>query len=149
VTRYQWSGSLTLSAPPERAFVAFTPRGERGWAPEWEPVFHGPAEDDSAPGTVFEVVHGHHRSVWQVVDRRPSTHLRYARTTPGVSAGTVTVDLSPEGAGSRVDVTYQMTALSADGEADLAAQATDPDRSPCTWQEPVEQFLMAHHPTLA
>lgn len=141
MTSHQWSGRLTLSVPPEQAFVAFTPRGERGWAPGWEPVFHGPADDDGAPGTVFEIVDGHGRSVWQVVDRTWPAHLRYARTTPGISAGTVTVDVAPEGAGSRVDVTYRMTALSADGEAHLAAQAADPDRSPGTWQEPVERFL--------
>jgi hypothetical protein len=143
--RHQWSGTLILSLPPEQAFVAFTPRGESAWAPEWEPVFHGPADDDSAPGTVFEVIHGHSRTVWQVVDRRDSSYLRYARTTPGLSAGTVTVELTPEGPGSRVDVTYRMTALTAHGEAELAAQATDLQRSPSTWQEPIEQFLLAQH----
>lgn len=144
--RYQWSGRLTLSVPPEQAFVAFTPRGESGWAPEWEPVFHGPAEDDSAPGTVFEVIHGHSHSVWQVVDRIDSAYLRYARTTPGVSAGTVTIELTPEGPGSRVDVTYQMTALSVDGEAELAALATDPELSPSAWQEPLARFLAGQQP---
>jgi hypothetical protein len=148
VTRYQWSGRLTLSVPPEQAFIAFTPRGECGWAPEWNPVFHGPAEDDSAPGTVFEILHGNSRSVWQVVDRTDSAYLRYARTTPGISVGTVTVELRPEGTGSRVDVTYRMTALSSDGEAHLTAQSTDPDESPSTWQEPIEQFLTIQHQTL-
>ena len=147
MTRYQWSGTLTLGVPPEQAFVAFTPRGERGWAPEWNPVFHGSAEDDSAPGTVFEVAHGHRRSVWQVLDRTDSAYLRYARTTPGISAGTVTVDVRPEGTGSRVEVTYRMTALSADGEAQLMVQSTDPDQSPSTWQERIEQFLATHHQT--
>jgi hypothetical protein len=141
VTTYRWSANLRLSAPPERAFVAFTPRGECGWAPGWDPLFHGPAEDDSAPGTVFEIGDGPSRSVWQVVDREPAAHLRYARSTPGVSAGTVTVDLWPEGSGSRVEVTYQLTALSPEGQVMLAPQAVDPDRSPSTWQEPIEQFL--------
>ena len=146
MTGYQWSGRLALSVPPEQAFIAFTPRGERGWTPGWEPIFYGPAEDDSAAGTLFEVMHGHSGSVWQVVDREDSTYLRYARTTPGVGAGTVTVELRPEGCGSRVDVTYKMTALSTDGEAQLTAQAADPHQSPSTWQEHIEGFLRTPRP---
>lgn len=141
MSRYRWSATLTLSRPPEQAFLAFTPRGESGWAPEWQPVFHGPADDDSAPGTVFEVLHGSIPSVWQVVDRTPGHFLRYARTTPGISAGTVTVVLAPHGDGSRVQVTYELTALSPHGDAELAAQAADPDLSPATWQRPIEEFL--------
>jgi len=141
VSAYEWSGGFVLGAPPAAAFVAFTPRGEQGWAPGWRPVFHGPADDDSAPGTVFEVPHEGRTSVWIVVDREFPVRVRYARSTPGVSAGTVTVRLRPEGSGSRVDVTYRMTALSAVGDTRLAAQAADPEASPTLWRDAVEGFL--------
>jgi hypothetical protein len=141
MTPFEWTGRFELEAAPGRAFVAFTPRGERGWAPGWEPVFHTPDEDDSLPGTVFEEGHGGHPTIWQVVDRRPGEYLRYSRVTPGVSAGTVTVRLAPRGAGSAVEVTYRMAALSAQGAAYLGAASTDPDTSPATWREPIEAFL--------
>jgi hypothetical protein len=139
----EWSGRFELGVPPERAFVAFTPRGERGWASGWDPVFHGPAADDSAPGTVFETQHEDHHTIWVVVDRQPAGHLRYARVTPGVSAGTVTVDLAPTAAGTAVEVTYRMRALSPAGAAQLDQARSDPNTSPSTWQAPVEAYLAA------
>jgi hypothetical protein len=89
-------GRFDLSLPPERAFIAFTPRGEQGWEQDWHPVFHGPDADDSAPGTVFETFHRGQLTVWLVVDRRTPEYLRYSRLTPGWSAGTVTIQLAPQ-----------------------------------------------------
>jgi hypothetical protein len=132
---------LDLSVPPERAFHAFTPRGEQGWEQDWHPVFHGPDDDDSAPGTVFETFHHGELTVWLVVDRRRPDYLRYSRLTAGLSAGTVTVRLVPRADGSAVTVTYRMTALSADGEHRLAAADADPAASPEAWRAPIERFL--------
>jgi Polyketide cyclase / dehydrase and lipid transport len=141
MSEVEWSGRFELSAPPGRAFAAFTPRGERGWVPGWEPVFAGAADDDTAPGTVFETQHGGRRTTWLVVDRELPAHVRYARVTPGISAGTVTVDLAPAGDGTAVEVTYRMRALSAAGAAQLEQARTDPGTSPSGWRAPVEAFL--------
>jgi hypothetical protein len=146
VSRFEWTGRFTLTHPPQRAFVAFTARGEIGWASDWNPVFHGPADDDSAPGTVFVTAFPEETIIWQVMDRRPGEYVRYSRVTPGVAAGTVTVVLEPValpsgGTGSAVEVTFALTALSEAGKIDLQGRATDPQRSPSAWREPVEAYL--------
>lgn len=145
--QHEWSARFRLESPPEAAFVAFTPAGEREWAPGWDPVFRvepdgGDEPDGGAPGTVFETAHGPHRTIWLVTDRRPAEYLSYARVTPGVSSGTVTVRLTPVGSGAcEVEVGYRMTALGPGGEAHLAAASSDPDTAPSTWRAPIEAML--------
>jgi Polyketide cyclase / dehydrase and lipid transport len=103
------SGSIFVPLPPERALHYFTPVGERAWAPHWDPVFPaGEDGDGSAPGTVF--VTGD--TTW-VVAARGDDRVRYTRVTPGRDAGTVEVRVRADGAGTRADVTYDMTALAA------------------------------------
>ena len=61
-------------------------------------------------------------TIWVVVDYDTETlRARYARTTPGIKAGTVEVNLHSDGeGGSEVRVTYELTALSEAGNNDLA-----------------------------
>ena len=107
------TGTLTVDLPPSQAFRLFTPRGEEDWVAGWRPRFPAPADDDSAPGTVFETdAHGR-TTTWVVVDRTPGHRIRYARVVPGDTAGTVTVELADAGGHSDVTVTYDLTALSA------------------------------------
>ncbi|MBB4742983.1 hypothetical protein BJY16_006442 [Actinoplanes octamycinicus] len=114
------TGKLTVARPPEQAFELFTARGEERWVPGWQPRFPAPAPDDSAPGTVFETSADGRTTTWVVADRTPGRRVRYARVLPGVTAGTVTVELA-EGAGghSDVTVTYELTALTAAAEPEL------------------------------
>ncbi|MFD0537579.1 hypothetical protein ACFQY7_31315 [Actinomadura luteofluorescens] len=93
--RHRLTGRLTVALPPGEAFHLFTAQGERRWAPRWEPSFPAPAADDAEPGTVFQTPdHDHGRTTtWIVVDAAPGRRIRYARVTPGVSAGTVSVVL--------------------------------------------------------
>jgi hypothetical protein len=106
------TGTLTVELPPSQAFRLFTPRGEQDWAAGWRPRFPAPTDDDSAPGTVFETTAHGHTTTWVVVDRTPGTRVRYARSTPGLTAGTVAVRLDSAGNGhSRVEVTYALTAV--------------------------------------
>jgi hypothetical protein len=110
------TGTLSVGLPPSRAFRLFTPRGEQDWAAGWRPRFPAPTDDDSAPGTVFETVADGHTTTWVVVDRIAGSQVRYARSTPGMSAGTVAVRIDSAGSGrSRVEVTYALTAVTAAG----------------------------------
>jgi hypothetical protein len=106
------TGSLTVARPPAEAFDLFTARGEQRWVPGWQPRFPAPADDDTAPGTVFET-DGHGRTTtWVVVERTRGQRIRYARIAPGDTAGTVTVVLTGNAYGhSDVAVTYELTAL--------------------------------------
>jgi hypothetical protein len=99
--------TLRVPLPAGEALHLFTPVGERAWAPGWDPVFPaGEDGDGAAPGTVFLTG----ASTWVVVDRA-ADRVRYARVTPGVRAGTIEVQLRPDGDETLADVTYVTTAL--------------------------------------
>jgi hypothetical protein len=119
------TGSLRIALPPERAAVLFTPEGERAWARGWAPEY-------PADGPVF-LTHGG-ATVWVELG-----DLRYARVTPGVQAGTVSVELAPDGDGTRAAVTYDLTALS--DEARLDEFAAEFDAMLAIWERDIAAAL--------
>ena len=93
-------------------FDLFTPEGERGWVPGWNPVYPGGEPADTA-GTVFTTDVGGVNTIWLVEEiDRAACRAAYVRVTPGRHAGTVRVGCSdtPDGT-CRVDVTYEMSPL--------------------------------------
>ena len=97
---------------PADGLSAFTPEGERAWVgPTWNPRY--PAADPTfAVGLVFLAA----GAIWVVTDVEVD-RVRYARVTPQEKAGTVEVRRLSEGV---VEVTYDLTALRADAEGELA-----------------------------
>jgi hypothetical protein len=139
-TRHVLTGSLAVPLPPAQAFRLFTAVGERSWVAGWEPRFPTPTTDDAAPGTVFETGS---TTIWVVVDATPPDRIRYARVTPGDSAGTVAVALAPAADGAIVTVTYDMTALSAAGDQRLAGFAAGYATFLGGWEDEIATFLGA------
>ncbi len=120
-TRVEHTGGFHLDMPPAKAIGLFTAPGERVWAPGWDPTIL--SGDGTEAGTVFVTdSHGHGTTIWIVVDYDTEVlRARYARTTIGIKAGTVEVNLRSDGkGGSEVSVTYELTALSEAGNEDLA-----------------------------
>jgi hypothetical protein len=109
----QWlSDRIHVALPADAAFRLFTPRGEREWAPGWDPTFPMPTSDDSEPGTVFETdTHGR-RGTWLVTDRMWGKRISYAQVVPGETAGRITVTLDAAQDGTQVEVVYELTSLS-------------------------------------
>ncbi len=69
---------------------------------------------------VFTTGAGDNQTFWGLVDYDPQRYLaRYARVTPASRFGFVEVACSPQGAGTRVEVTYTFTALTDAGNAFL------------------------------
>jgi hypothetical protein len=101
-------GRVRVALPPDEAIELFTPEGERRWVDGWDPRY--PGDDDG----VF--VTG--ATTWVTVERGARSR-RYARVTPGVQAGTVSVRCEPDGDDTVATVGYELTALGP--EADLAA----------------------------
>jgi hypothetical protein len=143
--RHRLTGRLTVALPPGEAFPLFTAQGERRWVPHWEPSFPAPVADDAEPGTVFLTPDRDHgqTTTWIVVDATPGRRIRYARVTPGVSAGTVSVVLEQAGDHSNVTVTYELTALSDDGAAHLRRFADGYPAFLTGWQGSISQALHA------
>jgi hypothetical protein len=102
-------------------------------------------------GLVFLTGIGTQRTIWTVIESRPADgRVRYSRVTPGSRAGIVSVDVTGADGGSKVVVSYDLTALSADGEAALEAY------SPANfagmmdeWRTMIERMLAASRPDLA
>lgn len=138
--QYQLTGRIEVALPPPEAFRLFTPRGEQDWVEGWQPRFPSSVEDDTLPGTVFET---HGPTTWLVIDCQPGRRISYARFTPGVRVGTVTVVVSDASGSSSVDVTYELTALTSEAESDLRKFASDYPAFLQSWEDKIAAFLSA------
>lgn len=130
-----------MALPAEEAFQLFTPRGECEWARGWDPTFPALTDDDSEPGTVFQIdAHGH-RGTWLVTDRQWGRRIAYAQVVPGQRAGSVTVTLDAIDGGSEVEVVYELTPLSEAGEHDLVQFAENYGDFLRSWQDEIATCL--------
>jgi hypothetical protein len=140
-TQRRVTGQLMVALPRDHAFRLFTPRGEQDWAPQWKPHFPAGAVDDTAPGTVFET-HAHGQTTtWVVVDSTSGRRIHYARVTPQVDAGTVTVTLDDVNGQSEVAVTYELTALTDAANAHLQAFAAQYPAFLQSWEQDIAASL--------
>ncbi len=115
------TGRFHLDAPRERVFPLFTARGEREWAPGWDPVILSGGEER---GSAFETRNPEGRTTtWIVVDYRPAEgRATYARLAHGSNIGLVDVHCTDAAAGGTdVSVTYTLTALQPEAEAFIGA----------------------------
>jgi hypothetical protein len=130
------SAELTVHRPRAATLALFTAEGERAWAPGWDPAFPAP-ERTEGQGAVFVTAHAGETTTWVTVDH-DECGLRYARVTPGVSAGTVAVTtVGVEPARTRVRVTYDLTALSTAGASWLETFAEDFDTYIAHWESAI------------
>lgn len=118
-TRVSLTGRIEVNLPPDQAFLLFTPSGERTWAHGWDPSFPSPSPDETGLGSVFRTAHGDRESIWTVVRREPGHAIGYAVTTPEVSCGLVTVSCDPSANGTGTTVSYDLTALRSEANAEL------------------------------
>jgi hypothetical protein len=131
---------LTFEAPVERVMPMFTPAGERAWAEGWDPRFPAGERGDGAdPGTVFTTEHS--GSTTWIVASRGERAVRYARVAHGRTAGLVTVTCEPRDGGTAATVTYELTALSPDAEAELDGFDRHFPAMMDTWQQAVSAAL--------
>ncbi len=117
------AGHFHLPLDPDTALDHFTAEGESAWVPGWEPeALHAPGGTLSATGAVFRTAVGGEETLWIVLRfDREARVAEYARLTPGSRLGTVhvAIEAAPDG-GSRVEVAYRLTSLSAAGAEVLA-----------------------------
>jgi len=109
--------SFHLDAPRGRVFPLFTARGEREWAPGWDPVMLSGAEER---GSAFQTRNqSGEATTWIVIDYRPSEgRVGYARLAHGSNIGLVDVICTePAHGGTDVSVAYTLTPLHPEAEA--------------------------------
>lgn len=133
---------ITVPLPLSRTLPLFTPEGERLWISGWEPTF--PAGENpagAARGDVFTTSGDHGDTFWAVADR-DDDYARYARITPGATAGFVEVRCRERSASeTEVEVSYDLTALSGAGRAHLAGFADHFTHEIDGWQRLIETAL--------
>ncbi len=135
-------GEVRVAGPPDEAVALFTPEGERAWVPGWDPAYPAGESDGEAPGTVFVTHAGDHPTTWVIVSRGERI-VRYARVTPGVLAGTVTVRCRAEGEATVATVRYCLTALSDAGAHVLAGFAAGYRAMMADWERQIAAALAA------
>jgi hypothetical protein len=134
------TAEIIVGLPREQAIAMFTAEGERRWAEGWDPQYPEPGRREGA-GAVFTTAHGAHQTTWIMVDQHPEG-VRYARVTPGMTAGTVAVDvLSTDTDSTRVAVTYDLTALSVEGEHWLATFDSHYDAEVGSWASDIASAI--------
>lgn len=117
------SHRIVVEAPLDRCFMFFTPAGEELWVEGWQPAYLHPVDGRTEAGMVFTTGHGAEATIWLLADLdRDSHRSRYVRCTPGSRTGTVEVSCRAlDGGRTEVEVSYELTALSAEGERALEA----------------------------
>ena len=130
-----------LPMAPEAAVHFFTPEGERAWAKGWEPRYLHPGDGRAAAGMVFTTGHGGEETLWTMTRHEPvGGVVEYLRVTPGSRMGSVRVQCSEAGSGTRVTVTYALTALTLEGNETLRAlDATAYEAFIASWETSIRE----------
>ena len=104
-------GDFQLPCDPATALLLFTPDGECQWVDGWHPEYLSEATDEV--GAVWRT--SHDEDVTWITTDRDDDRVRYVRVSSNGTAGLVEVLCSPTDGGTRVQVTYDLTAGSAAG----------------------------------
>ena len=117
--------------PGERCVILAWPTGRDGRKLFADSALSGPE------GEVLAIS----RTTWIIVDQSPEA-IRYARVVPGMTAGTIAVEIlgSANGA-TRVRVTYDLTALTAAGSTWLEAFAEHYETGIGEWSDEIDAAL--------
>jgi len=141
VNRFRDTVTISVPLPADEALLLFTARGERAWVEGWDPEFPAGEPTEEGEGTVF-VTTADGRATYWVVAARTSRCVRYARTTPGFFAGTVEVrERSSDSRSTLVDVTYDLSALTPQGAAELDDFAAGYEQEISAWAVAIEAAL--------
>ena len=141
MNRFRDTVTISVPLPPEEAMLLFTARGERDWVEGWDPEFPAGEPTEEGEGIVFVTTAGGRSTYW-VVAARASRCVRYARTTPGFFAGTVEVrEHSSDSRSTLVDVTYDLSALTPQGAAELDDFAAGYEQEINSWAVAIEAAL--------
>ena len=141
------SFDVLVHAPVGDATKLFTPEGERAWAGErWNPQYVYPAgATRDAVGAVFTIQHGPLRAVWTVMRRDDvARKYDYAYFLPDLMVTSIRVSFEPVNPDTtNVHVSFERTALSPAGEAQVVAMTERDKRAGAEWQSAIDKYLAA------
>jgi hypothetical protein len=136
--------SFTAHAPMEQVGPLFGADRERVWAPDWDPDFVHPLPPADAQGMVFTAAHRHRLSIWaNTAFDLKNGHVQYVYVIPDILLTVITLDLQPQGNRTHVEVHYDRTALSPDGDAHVADMAKQDRAAGPDWEKQINGYLQS------
>ncbi len=139
-TREQFS--LVANAPFEVAWPLFGADRERVWAPDWQPHFLWPDKACDREGMVFTVRLGSQNAVWVNTEfDAAARRIQYVCVIPDVLVTVITLQLTPQGASTIIEVNYERTALSHTANAKVAEMASRDRVAGEEWSAQINAYL--------
>lgn len=115
---------------------------ERVWAPGWDPHFVWPRPAADGPGMVFTVTHGPYRVPWVNTEfDLAGGRVQYVYVIPDTMVTVITIRMTPEGEKTHVNVEYDRTALSAEGNDHVRKLAENDAKSGPEWEGQINGWL--------
>jgi hypothetical protein len=136
------SFTVMVRAPMDQAAPLFGAYKERVWAPEFDAQFVHPLPARDEQGMVFTVAHGQRKAYWVNTEfDLKSGRLRYSYVIPEVMATALFINLTPDGENTRVDVTYERTSLSSEGDTRVDQFSRRDREAGLEWQRQINSYL--------
>ncbi len=135
---------FTVHAPYRVTAPLFGAEGERAWAgPQWDPHFLYPQPAQDTQGAVFTVQHGHHQAYWvNTAFDMDARHVQYADIIPDVMATLIDIHFTEiDPANTKVNVAYERTALSPDGNEHVKDAGNSDRNSGKEWGTAISEYL--------
>ena len=137
--------AFTAHAPLEQVAPLFGADKERAWSPGWDPQFVYPLPAADVGGMVFTVPHNHLNSVWVNTEfDAKNGRVQYVYVIPEALVTVITLRLKGEGNETRVEVEYDRTALSANGDAHVQHLAKQDQKAGADWESQINGYLKTH-----
>jgi hypothetical protein len=138
------SFDLVVHAPYAVTAPLFGPIGERAWAGEdWDPQFVHPQPGRDVEGAVFTVRHGTHTTIWvNTLSDLEARHVQYVYFLPELMVTVIDVRFKVMDADTTgVNVVYTRTALTAQGNEEVARRSEEDKTAGKQWQQAIDTCL--------
>jgi hypothetical protein len=140
---------FVANAAIDIAWPLFGAHKERVWAPGWDPQFLWPAIANDRLGMVFKIVCADNSAVWVNTRLDGGEHrAQYVYVIPEVVVTLINLKLSPNGRATRIEVSYERTALTAPANATVKHMAAEDRNAAAEWSEQINSYLKSCRPLL-
>ncbi|HEY2140258.1 MAG TPA: hypothetical protein VGH00_09280 [Chthoniobacterales bacterium] len=135
---------LKMAAPIAEVAPLFGAEKERAWAgSHWNPIFLYPQPARDTKGAVFAVSHGDVEAIWVCTELDLAAgRIQYVYTIPKELVTLIEIELKETGKNRTVGhVSYQRTALAAEGNDRLRHLADADRKAGPEWEHAINNYL--------